>query len=143
MIETCCDGSHNLTHKSCRDEEIEKIERVTDALKRPGPIIQVTTDGLEPELEKVMLNLIEKMQIRASEEGFREMMDYDIFENYNDERYKNSHNCHLWLRVSPDYKCWICGHKTGNNLSNWYCDANGNIVHEICYRGEVIKNDEN
>jgi hypothetical protein len=115
--------------------QIRELERRIAIMEKPDPIINFGIDTLEPEIEKVLWNLIEKAQIRAHEEGFKVLMDYDIFENYNDEKHKGPHNCHLWLRVAPDYKCWICGYKTGNNLTNWHCDANGNIVHEICYRG--------
>lgn len=96
-------------------------------------IIEIESEGLEAELEKVLWNIIKKAQVKAHEEGFKELMDYDIFDNNKDKKFKGPHNWGLWLRVAPDYKCWICGYKTGNNLNNWYCDANGNIIHKHCY----------
>ncbi|APX94298.1 phage tail tape measure protein [Halomonas sp. 1513] len=50
-------------------EQIEQMRVRTDAIRNGGGLINISSDGLEPALEMVMWQIIEKVQLRASAEG--------------------------------------------------------------------------
>ena len=51
------------------DAQIEFMQEKTRALSRGDGLIKIDSTGLEPALEMVMWEILEKVQIRASEEG--------------------------------------------------------------------------
>jgi len=51
------------------EAQIKLLKDKSDALKRGDGLIRIDTTGIEPALEMVMWHVIEKVQIRASEEN--------------------------------------------------------------------------
>ena len=51
------------------DVQAEYIKAKAESLKRGDAVIQIDSTGLEPALEIVMWNIIQKVQIRANEES--------------------------------------------------------------------------
>lgn len=121
--------------KSSDEIEIAILEERTDRMQNGNTIINVVANGLDAELESLMYSLIQEINAKANSEAMAELYDH---ENYI-AKY-GPHNYHLWIRAP--HPCFICGHRLGNYMPNWYCDANGNIVHKKCYREGVTQNDE-
>ncbi len=115
--------------------EIYNLERRVAMMKKPGPVINVESDGLEPEIEKIMFDLVEKAQIKATEEGLRSLMGYDEIEKLDAVAASLLADFHGNLS-KPD-KCFICERSLLSYFNDWYSDGNGNIVHKNCYKGEV------
>lgn len=51
------------------DAQIEQLRAKTEALRRGDGLITISSDGLEPALEMIMWQIIEKVQLRANAEG--------------------------------------------------------------------------
>ena len=51
------------------DAEIKLLEAKAKLIEQGKPLIQITTEGLEPELEQVLFSIVQKAQIKATEEG--------------------------------------------------------------------------
>jgi len=51
------------------DAQIQFMEAKAEAMSRGDGLIKIDTTGIEPALEMVMWQIIEKVQIRASEES--------------------------------------------------------------------------
>ena len=62
-----------LQQKELNQAQIEYLNARTKRLEggegEVESLISITADGLEPELEMIMYSIIEKIQIRANEEG--------------------------------------------------------------------------
>lgn len=130
------DEDGNPIHQICALAAIRELEKRAAIMKEPDPVIKFEVDGLDSELEKIMFNLIEKIQIQAHEEGFDYLLAYD--ENKFDFQ-------DVVLSWAYDYgpdECYLCGRFFACRPQYWAFDANGNIVHEICYKGGVDQNDE-
>jgi hypothetical protein len=50
------------------------LEARAKALEQGKGVIQITTDGIEPELEQVLYKIIQKAQVKANEEGFNALL---------------------------------------------------------------------
>jgi len=55
--------------KELLDAQIENIKAKTDRLSGQDPLITISTDGLEPILDELLYTVLEKIQLRANEEG--------------------------------------------------------------------------
>lgn len=62
------------TQKLLVDAQTAMIVARTAALAKGEPIITITTDGLEPELEQVLYSIVQKAQVKANEEGFAALL---------------------------------------------------------------------
>ncbi len=51
------------------DAQIKYMETKSDAIKSGEGLIQITSDGLEPALEKIMWEILKKVQLRVNEES--------------------------------------------------------------------------
>lgn len=51
------------------DAQIENIKAKTERLSSEDPLITINTDGLEPILDELLYTVLEKIQVRANEEG--------------------------------------------------------------------------
>ena len=98
-------------------------------MKQLDNTINFKSNGLDKELEAILYQIVENARNIATGEGFDYIMDIQGFEDRKPAQL-------LGLRAPGP--CFICGNTMGNFLTNWYCDANGNIVHKNCYNGGVI-----
>jgi hypothetical protein len=57
-----------------QEAQTELLKARQEALKQGKGIIQITTDGLEPELEQVLYKIVQKAQVKANEEGFNALL---------------------------------------------------------------------
>lgn len=55
--------------KRLTEAQIEQMRAQTDALRNGDGLIKIESDGLEPALEMIMWQIIEKVQLRANAEG--------------------------------------------------------------------------
>jgi TP901 family phage tail tape measure protein len=55
--------------KELLDAQIENIRAKTERLSGQDPLITINTDGLEPILDELLYTVLEKIQVRANEEG--------------------------------------------------------------------------
>jgi len=55
--------------KELLDAQIENMKAKTDKLNSSDPLITINTDGLEPILDELLYTVLEKIQLRANEEG--------------------------------------------------------------------------
>lgn len=71
MIQTQQDAQNRLIDSqiTMNQAQIEFMQEKTRALSRGDGLIKIDSTGLEPALEMVMWEILEKVQIRASEEG--------------------------------------------------------------------------
>lgn len=60
--------------KKLSDAEIEYTKQKTEQLKRGDALITVNGDGLQPHLEAIMWELLEAIQVRASQEGLDSLL---------------------------------------------------------------------
>ena len=51
------------------DAQVRYLNEKTDSLQRGDALIKIEADGLEPELEAFMWKIVERVQVRASDEG--------------------------------------------------------------------------
>jgi hypothetical protein len=57
-----------------QEAQIRLLDQRAKALKEGKGLIQITTDGLEPELELVLFKIVQKAQVIANEEGFNALL---------------------------------------------------------------------
>ncbi|MFW6344809.1 MAG: hypothetical protein ACOC0M_00535, partial [Halomonas sp.] len=57
------------TQKKLAEAQIEQLRARTEALRSGEGLINISSDGLEPALETIMWQIIEKVQLRANAEG--------------------------------------------------------------------------
>jgi hypothetical protein len=55
--------------KELLDAQIENMKAKTERLSGQDPLITINTDGLEPILDELLYTVLEKIQLRANEEG--------------------------------------------------------------------------
>jgi uncharacterized protein YukE len=74
-IEDAIDQQQRIQEQAAEDqhrliqEQIRMMQAKREAMESGEGIINITTDGLEPELEAFMWKIIERVQVRANEEA--------------------------------------------------------------------------
>lgn len=87
------------------------------------------SDGLEPELERVMFNIIENARKAACADGSDILLK--LFGPESATK-RPRPDLAIWMRAPAP--CFICGRTLDNYMPDWYADAHGNIVHNKCYK---------